>query len=272
MPPRRASSTDRHNDTHENRQENAQLPPNRDAAIRVLDGTEQGVNLATLTLVRVKDIFYEKYFTADVRGRLKREFMSLRQGDMSMVEFIKKFDEKKPQGQLKKPGQQKPPQFEAAPKSEEKTLCKEFNCPNNGRCMWGSFKCFICKEEGYKAIDCPKKKGPTVGRAYVMHAKETEAEPDMNLINGRIFISGVAVYALLDLGATHSFISETFVKQLKILPEDLDLGFRVSILSGDEMVTTSIMRNQELRLQKNVIQADLIVRPMPEFDIILGMD
>ncbi|XP_073289963.1 uncharacterized protein [Primulina huaijiensis] len=87
-----------------------------------------------------------------------------------------------------------------------------------------------------------------------------------------IFILGISIYALLDSGATHSFISETFVKRLKIIPEDLDLGFRVSIPSGDQMVTTSIVRNLELRLLKNAVPTDLIVLPMPEFNIILGMD
>ncbi|XP_073294491.1 uncharacterized protein [Primulina huaijiensis] len=91
-------------------------------------------------------------------------------------------------------------------------------------------------------------------------------------VTRRIFISGVATYALLDSGATYSFIFETFVKQVKIIPEDLDLGLRVSILSGDQMVTTSIVRNLELRLLKNAVLADLIVLPMPNFDIILEMD
>ncbi|XP_075521391.1 uncharacterized protein LOC142554613 [Primulina tabacum] len=39
-----------------------------------------------------REIFYEKYFTVDVRGRLKREFMGLRQGDTTVAEFVKKFD------------------------------------------------------------------------------------------------------------------------------------------------------------------------------------
>ncbi|XP_075486235.1 uncharacterized protein LOC142525831 [Primulina tabacum] len=80
----------------------------------------------------------------------------------------------------------------------------------------------------------------------------------------------VVTYALP--GATHSFIFETFVKRLKFIPEDLDLGFKFSIPSGDQMVSTSIVRNLELRLQKDVVRADLIVLPILEFDIILGMD
>lgn len=55
------------------------------------EGAKEGVNLDTLTWAQFKDIFYEKYFTADVRGRLNREFTSLRQGDMTVVEYIRRF-------------------------------------------------------------------------------------------------------------------------------------------------------------------------------------
>ncbi|XP_073304160.1 uncharacterized protein [Primulina huaijiensis] len=50
------------------------------------------------------------------------------------------------------------------------------------------------------------------------------------------------------------------------------LGFKVSFFSGDQMITSSIVKNLELRLQKDVIWDDLIVLPMPEFDIILDMN
>ncbi|XP_073277662.1 uncharacterized protein [Primulina huaijiensis] len=107
-----------------------------------------------------------------------------------------------------------------------------------------------------------------------MHAEEVEAEaePYSTLITGRIYISGVTTYVLLDSGATHLFISESFVKRLGIIPEALDLGFKVSIPSDDQMFTSRIIKRLELRLQKNTVHADLIVLPLPEFDIILGMD
>ncbi|XP_073057361.1 uncharacterized protein [Primulina eburnea] len=62
-----------------------------DASLR-WEGAEHGINLATPTLALFKEMFYEKYFTADVRGRLKREFMTLRQGETSIAEFVRKFD------------------------------------------------------------------------------------------------------------------------------------------------------------------------------------
>ncbi|XP_075494680.1 uncharacterized protein LOC142532249 [Primulina tabacum] len=123
---------------------------------------------------------------------------------------------------------------------------------------------------GHKAGDCPKLKQPTTGRAYVMNAKQ--AEPDTTLIIGRILLAGIATYALLDSEATHSFISESFVKKLRILPVDIESRFRITVPSGEHMVSSSVVKNVELKLQKNIIRADHIVLPMLEFDIILGMD
>ncbi|XP_073284437.1 uncharacterized protein [Primulina huaijiensis] len=64
----------------------------RDDAFLWGEGVEHGVNLDTLTWVQFKNIFYEKYFTADVQERLKREFMTLRHGDTTVAEFVRKFD------------------------------------------------------------------------------------------------------------------------------------------------------------------------------------
>ncbi|XP_073273257.1 uncharacterized protein [Primulina huaijiensis] len=64
----------------------------RDDASLWWEGAEYGVNLATLTWEQFMNIFCEKYFTVDVRGHLKREFMTFRQGDMTVAEFIRRFD------------------------------------------------------------------------------------------------------------------------------------------------------------------------------------
>ncbi|XP_073277697.1 uncharacterized protein [Primulina huaijiensis] len=64
----------------------------RDDASLWWEGAAHGVDLDTLTWSQFKEIFYNKYFSADVRGRLTREFMSLRQGDSTVAEFIRKFD------------------------------------------------------------------------------------------------------------------------------------------------------------------------------------
>ncbi|XP_073279510.1 uncharacterized protein [Primulina huaijiensis] len=50
------------------------------------------MNLKTLTWNGFKQVFYSKYFIEEVRSRLNREFMSLRQGDSSVAEFVRKFE------------------------------------------------------------------------------------------------------------------------------------------------------------------------------------
>ncbi|XP_042386891.1 uncharacterized protein LOC121978641 [Zingiber officinale] len=149
------------------------------------------------------------------------------------------------------------PQGATAAKTEENPLCKECNRYHYGQCLWGTYKYFKCGGDGHKAKECPKLREPVTGRTFVMHAKE--AEPDTTLITGRISIAGVATYALLDSGATHSFIFETFVKRLEILPEDKGIVFRVTGPSGEQMLSTKMAKDMELRQQEQVVQADLIV-------------
>ncbi|XP_073290501.1 uncharacterized protein [Primulina huaijiensis] len=56
------------------------------------EGAAVALNLATLTWTRFTEVFYSKYFAEEVRTRLTTEFMSLRQGDMTVTEFIRKFE------------------------------------------------------------------------------------------------------------------------------------------------------------------------------------
>ncbi|XP_073121662.1 uncharacterized protein [Henckelia pumila] len=87
-----------------------------------------------------------------------------------------------------------------------------------------------------------------------------------------ILIRGNATYALLDSGATHSFISQEFVMRVGIIPEDADTGYDVTLPSGEILTTSSILNGVELELQVNLIRADLVVLPMSRFDLILGID
>ncbi|XP_073314768.1 uncharacterized protein [Primulina huaijiensis] len=50
------------------------------------------VNLQALTWNAFKEVFYSKYFIEEVRSRLTREFMALRQRDSSVAEFVRKFE------------------------------------------------------------------------------------------------------------------------------------------------------------------------------------
>ncbi|XP_075494730.1 uncharacterized protein LOC142532294 [Primulina tabacum] len=57
------------------------------------DATKVSVNVSALKWQEFKDLFYEKYFPRDVRSQKVKEFLELKQGNMSMQEYILKFEE-----------------------------------------------------------------------------------------------------------------------------------------------------------------------------------
>lgn len=61
----------------------------RDDARIWWDRSRSAVNLAKLSWAGFKEVFYGKYFTADNQTRLAREFLELRQGSMSMDDYVK---------------------------------------------------------------------------------------------------------------------------------------------------------------------------------------
>ncbi|KZV31624.1 hypothetical protein F511_00428 [Dorcoceras hygrometricum] len=64
----------------------------KDDAALWWEGAEKTVDVDSMTWEEFKKIFYDKYFTPDVQARLKREFRNLHQGDISVAEYVKKFD------------------------------------------------------------------------------------------------------------------------------------------------------------------------------------
>ncbi|XP_073045767.1 uncharacterized protein [Primulina eburnea] len=55
------------------------------------ESTSVSVNLQTFSWYGFKEVFYYKHFAEKVRSRLTREFMTLRLGDSSVAEFVRKF-------------------------------------------------------------------------------------------------------------------------------------------------------------------------------------
>ncbi|XP_042460211.1 uncharacterized protein LOC122043676 [Zingiber officinale] len=64
----------------------------RDDARVWWEGARLTVDLTTLTWADFKEIFYGKYFTVDNRTRLAQEFLELRQGDLSVAEYVRRFE------------------------------------------------------------------------------------------------------------------------------------------------------------------------------------
>ncbi|XP_073288476.1 uncharacterized protein [Primulina huaijiensis] len=143
--------------------------------------------------------------------------------------------------------------------------------------MYGSGKCFMCGGTGHLLKDCPQGTFSTQGRVFALHTAEANLGTMLltdrcSNLSGRIFIGGASTNALIDSGSTHSFIYETFANSIEVKTIGLDVAYSVVIPSGEEMAATSVVRDINLELHGNLVYADLIMLPMPEFDIILGMD
>ncbi|XP_073289767.1 uncharacterized protein [Primulina huaijiensis] len=235
------------------------------------EGASVALDLATISWTRFREVFFSKYFTDDDEGARLRHFMDglrpILRRDVRVVgpttyevavsrALTAEQDQRdiendrqgkrpfqaphRPLQQHKRPfhgpsrSREQQQQGRVVPRRQEYPVCARCTRRHTGTCMYGSGKCFKC--------------------------------------GGRIFIGGASTNALIDSGATHSFISETFANSIEVKTIGLDVAYSVVIPSGEEMAVTSVVRYIDLELHGNLVYADLIVLPMPEFDIILGMD
>ncbi|GAV65416.1 RVP_2 domain-containing protein [Cephalotus follicularis] len=76
----------------------------------------------------------------------------------------------------------------------------------------------------------------------------------------------------MDSGASHSFISAHFASCLDVTPDCLSYTLDVSTPTGTCMYTDSVYRSCEMSMAGIPLYADLIVLPIHDFDVILGMD
>ncbi|XP_073275427.1 uncharacterized protein [Primulina huaijiensis] len=96
--------------------------------------------------------------------------------------------------------------------------------------------------------------------------------PDSSIISSTILISGKVATTLIDTGTTHSFISEQFMHSLGVAPIGEIAHFSIVLPSGDYIHSSSVIRACPVQVDEELLYADLIVIPMIEFDVILGMD
>ena len=110
----------------------------------------------------------------------------------------------------------------------------------------------------------------TQARVFLVTQQEADASPD--LITGMISVYDHDAYALVDPGATHSFISVPFTERHQIESQPIDGRMVVLVPNGDTMISERIVPGSRLVIQNKDFLADLIVLGIHDFDIVLGMD
>ena len=109
-------------------------------------------------------------------------------------------------------------------------------------------------------------------QAQVFSVTQQEADASPDVITGMISVYDHDAYALVDLGATHSFISVPFPERHQIESQPIDGRMVVSVPNGDTMISERIVPGSRLVIQNKDFPANLIVLSIHDFDIILGMD
>ncbi|GAV91212.1 zf-CCHC domain-containing protein/RVP_2 domain-containing protein [Cephalotus follicularis] len=155
--------------------------------------------------------------------------------------------------------------------------------------------CFRCGAPGHSVRDCPKGqataptgpgsssgaaagpsqrrdngKGIAKGRIFVL--AQTEVPESTSVVRGTLYVYGYSARVLMDSGESHSFTSAHFASCLDVTPDCLSYTLDVSTPTGTSMYTDSVYRSCEMSIAGIPLYADLIVLPIRDFDVILGMD
>jgi hypothetical protein len=87
-----------------------------------------------------------------------------------------------------------------------------------------------------------------------------------------ITLNAQQVYALLDPGATHSFVSTKFIHKLNMSKCILQKGLTVSTPLGERVDINEKYRGCNVQIGGQNLQVDLISLTIQDFDVILGID
>ena len=110
----------------------------------------------------------------------------------------------------------------------------------------------------------------TQARAFTV--TQQEADASLDVITGIISVYDHDAYALVDPGASHSFISVSFTERRQIESQPIDGRMVVSVPNGATMISERIVSGSRLVIQNKDFPAYLIMLGIHDFDIVLGMD
>ncbi|XP_027348048.1 uncharacterized protein LOC113859485 [Abrus precatorius] len=110
----------------------------------------------------------------------------------------------------------------------------------------------------------------TRGRVFTISG--AEAAQSENLIEGTCILNGTSLNVLFDSGATHSFISESCVRRLKLPVLVMKCEIVVSTPTNNPVTTSHVRLHCPIQIEGKSFLVNLICLPLSDLDVILGMD
>ncbi|XP_058104293.1 uncharacterized protein LOC131248192 [Magnolia sinica] len=121
-----------------------------------------------------------------------------------------------------------------------------------------------------------QRSGPPVHQrppARVFAVAATDTEEDLHqTIHGTAHIHGTPIFLLFDSGVTLSFMDYIITNRLGLNITRIHAPLVVASPIGKFIETDKICKDYPLTLAHHEVAVDLILMPMKQFDIILGMD
>ena len=92
------------------------------------------------------------------------------------------------------------------------------------------------------------------------------------MVTGIISILDHDAYTLVDPGSRHSFASRTFLDRFHIETQPLEGRKRVSLPTGDLLVSDRVVRDSRVLIGGQEFPVDLVALDKMDFHVVLGMD
>ncbi|GAU37549.1 hypothetical protein TSUD_369970 [Trifolium subterraneum] len=154
---------------------------------------------------------------------------------------------------------------------KDKDVC--YSCGKEGHnskeCKATTPTCFNCGEEGHKSPECKKPKKVT-GKVFALNGEG--ADQVDNLIRGTCFIHDIPLIAIIDTGATHSFISMDCMKRLNIPVYEMFGCMNIETPASGSVITRLVCRNCPVSVFGRHFGMDLVCIPLSGIDVIFGMN
>ncbi|CAA0812557.1 Unknown protein, partial [Striga hermonthica] len=115
-----------------------------------------------------------------------------------------------------------------------------------------------------------QQRGRQQARVYAVDQAEAAHQP--GTMSGMVVLNDIPVFALFDIGATHSFISRRCLDAIGVHAITAVDPLEVSLAPGRKIVTSAKASDLSLSIGGRVLSADTYVLEMRDFDLILGMD